>query len=140
MNVFSQIFKQPRAHKIILTVLTNLLILDLIISGLIFIASTLFDIPQIDATFLRLGYPLYLIPLIGIIKLITVVAILKGTFWRKFAHAGLVFLFLIAFYSHIRAGDGLALSLPPLFALFLNISSFVFWKKTSSKRKFKSAD
>lgn len=98
-------------------------------AGLAFIASSLMEVPQITETFLHLGYPLYLVPLLGIIKLTAVAALLRGKVWREWAHVGLFFMFLLAFYSHISAGDGITGSFPALLALMLNLISYTTWKK-----------
>lgn len=57
-----------------------------------------------------LGYPLYLLPFIGVAKLFGVAAILLRVPWRikEWAYAGFAFDSLGAVYSHISVGDALS--------------------------------
>lgn len=64
--------------------------------------------------FRHLGYPQYLLPFLGVAKLLGVAAILQPWFPRlkEWAYAGLVFDLIGAFYSHLSVGD------PPSFWIF----------------------
>ncbi|WP_309487761.1 DoxX family protein [Bacillus sp. SD075] len=65
------------------------------------------SVPDADALFNHLGYPTYLLPFIGIAKLLGVVAILIPGFPRikEWAYAGFVFDLTGAMYSSISVGD-----------------------------------
>lgn len=64
-------------------------------------------IPEAVEIFKHLGYPEYLLPFIGIAKLLAVAAILAPGFskLKEWAYAGLVFDLIGALYSHISVGD-----------------------------------
>ena len=92
------------------------------------------QIPDAVAIFKHLGYPTYLLPFIGIAKILGVIAILVPGFPRlkEWAYAGLVFDLIGALYSHIRVGD------PPsgwafaVIGLLLVTGSYVFYRKKLS--------
>lgn len=65
------------------------------------------SVPDAVALFDHLGYPAYLLPFIGIAKLLGVVAILTPGFPRikEWAYAGFVFDLSGAMYSSISVGD-----------------------------------
>ena len=64
-------------------------------------------VPDAVALFDHLGYPSYLLPFLGIAKLLGIAAILVPGFPRvkEWAYAGLVFDLLGAMYSSIAVGD-----------------------------------
>lgn len=84
-------------------IFTGLLVL---LMGMGAITDVLFD-PQAVALFDHLGYPAYLLPFIGVAKLLGVVAILVPGFPRikEWAYAGFVFDLTGAMYSSIAVGD-----------------------------------
>lgn len=63
--------------------------------------------PSAIAVFNHLGYPAYLVPFIGVAKLLGVIAILVPGFPRikEWAYAGLVIDLTGAFYSSVAVGD-----------------------------------
>ena len=68
------------------------------------------DVLQLPAAvdiFKHLGFPPYLLPFIGVAKILGVVVILLPMFQnlKEWAYAGLVFDLIGAFYSHISVGD-----------------------------------
>jgi uncharacterized membrane protein YphA (DoxX/SURF4 family) len=65
------------------------------------------SVPEAVALFNHLGYPTYLLPFLGIAKLLGVVAILIPGFPRikEWAYAGFVFDLTGAMYSSISVGD-----------------------------------
>ncbi|WP_229248960.1 DoxX family protein [Dyadobacter sandarakinus] len=64
--------------------------------------------PEALTHVMHLGYPAYIVPFLGIAKLLGVIAILVPGFPRikEWAYAGLFFDLAGALYSHIAAGDG----------------------------------
>ena len=89
------------------------------------------QIPDAVAIFKHLGYPTYLLPFIGIAKILGVVAILVPGFQRlkEWAYAGLVFDLIGALYSHISVGDppsGWAFAVVGLLLVF---GSYFFYRK-----------
>jgi uncharacterized membrane protein YphA (DoxX/SURF4 family) len=82
----------------------------------------------------HLGYPTYLLPFIGIAKILGVIAILVPGFPRlkEWAYAGLVFDLVGAFYSHIAVGDPVTMWLPSVIALLFVIGSYFFYHRKRS--------
>lgn len=78
-----------------------------------------------------LGYPLYLIPFIGIAKVLGVIAILIPGFSRlkEWAYAGLFFDLIGATYSIISVGAGAAGWGFMILPIALGILSYIFYQK-----------
>jgi len=76
----------------------------------------------------HLGYPIYLLTLLGIWKLLGVVALLipKFPLLKEWAYAGLFFLTTGAIYSHIASGESVSEILPALLLLLLTAISWFF--------------
>ncbi len=74
----------------------------------------------------KLGYPAYLMALLGVWKILAVAALLapRFTLIKEWAYAGVVFLTTGAIYSHIAAHDALVEILPSLLLLVLAIISW----------------
>lgn len=90
--------------------------------------------PQGEEVLLHLGYPLYLMPFLGALKILAAVAILQTGFSavKEWAYAGFAFNCLGAFVSRLVAGDsGLDLFFPWIFFLFGAVP-YVLWKKASA--------
>lgn len=92
------------------------------------------DVLQIPAAvdlFTHLGYPAYLLPFIGIAKILGVVAVLIPGIntLKEWAYAGLVFDLIGALYSHISVGDPPANWVLPVVGLLLVSGSYFFYRK-----------
>ncbi|HMM81066.1 MAG TPA: DoxX family protein [Pyrinomonadaceae bacterium] len=74
----------------------------------------------------KLGYPAYLMILLGFWKILAVVALLVPKFplVKEWAYAGVVFLMTGAIYSHIAAHDPAVEILPGLLLLVLAVISW----------------
>lgn len=116
-------------------IFTILLVLPLLGSGVGFCIAP----PPVVSGITHLGYPAYLIPFLGIAKLLGVAAILAGRFpkVKEWAYAGFVFDLIGAAYSHIRSGDR-AEALAPLVILSFAVLSYLFWKRLGSIGKTSS--
>jgi hypothetical protein len=81
--------------------------------------------PQIMAEFARLGYPSYFPKILGVAKLLGVIALLlPGTgLLKEWACAGFTLTFVSAFVSHLSCGDG-PKCLPALIALAILLVSY----------------
>lgn len=79
----------------------------------------------------HLGYPAYLLPFLGVAKLLGVVAILTPGFprIREWAYAGFVFDLTGAVYSSISVGDPVSSWLPVLIGFGLIAGSYIFYHK-----------
>ncbi|CEG31983.1 DoxX family protein [Peribacillus simplex] len=89
--------------KIIYWIFTGLLVALMVLGSI----PDIMSVPDAVALFNHLGYPTYLLPFIGIAKLLGVVAILIPGFPRikEWAYAGFVFDLTRAMYSSISVGD-----------------------------------
>ena len=74
----------------------------------------------------HLGYPLYLLTILGIRKILGVIALLVPRFplVKEWAYAGFFFAMSGAFVSHLAVGDGLTDVLPALVLLILVVFSW----------------
>lgn len=56
----------------------------------------------------RIGYPAYIVPFLGVAKILGIIAILVPKYPRlkEWAYAGITYDLIGAFYSHIAFGDG----------------------------------
>lgn len=74
-----------------------------------------------------LGYPLYLLPFLGVAKLLGVLAVVVPgrPILKEWAYAGFTFDLLGAAYSHAQSGDGAAGIAPPLVILVILVLSYV---------------
>ena len=80
------------------------------------------------ALFRDLGYPLYFLTLMGIWKLLGVVAILlpKLPLLKEWTYAGFFFSMTGALYSHIVSGSTMGEIFPPILLLVLTTTSWYF--------------
>jgi uncharacterized membrane protein YphA (DoxX/SURF4 family) len=86
--------------------------------------------PQIVEGVTHLGYPLYLVTLLGIWKVLGVLAILAPGLPRlkEWAYAGFAFQLTGAAFSHLAAGEGSPI--PPLALLALGVASWALRPET----------
>ena len=85
----------------------------------------------------HLGYPMYLLIIVGIAKLLGAVSILQNKFTtiKEWAYAGFAINFIGAFASRAFVGDGMSLLIPPLIALVIMFIPYILWKKLASNVK-----
>jgi uncharacterized membrane protein YphA (DoxX/SURF4 family) len=76
----------------------------------------------------HLGYPVYLLTILGVWKISGVVAILIPKFPRlkEWAYAGFFFVMTGAIVSHIVSGDPVYYTFPALLLLLLTLASWYF--------------
>src|SRR5664279_1288092 len=76
----------------------------------------------------HLGYPVYLLTLLGIWKILGVVALLVPKFplLKEWAYAGFFFIMSGTIYSHIASGDSVSAIFPSLLLLILTVLSWHF--------------
>lgn len=74
----------------------------------------------------NLGYPLYLLTILGVWKILGVVAVLipKFPLLKEWAYAGFFFAMSGAFVSHLVVGESFAESLPSLILLSVTVLSW----------------
>ena len=95
------------------------------------------QIPAAVATFKHLGFPPYLVPFIGLAKILGVVVILFPMFQnlKEWAYAGLVFDLIGALYSHISVGDRPRDWIFAIVGLLLLLSSYALYRWKELPRK-----
>ncbi len=76
----------------------------------------------------HLGYPVYFLTLLGIWKILGVVAVLipKFPLLKEWAYAGFFFVMSGAIFSHIASGDPVSEIFPSLLLLILTVVSWYF--------------
>ena len=81
----------------------------------------------VKETLVRLGYPSYLGPLLGVFKLLGVAALLIPGFpiLKEWAYAGFTFDLIGAFVSHLAAGDPGGEAFPPVAILGIMLASYL---------------
>lgn len=78
--------------------------------------------------FAHLGYPSYLLTILGVWKILGVVAVLipKFPLLKEWAYAGFFFAMSGAVFSHLAAGDGAKEFFGPVLLLLLTAASWYF--------------
>jgi uncharacterized membrane protein YphA (DoxX/SURF4 family) len=113
--------------KIVYWIVTGLMAAFMLMASI----PDVLQIPEAVAVFKHLGYPTYLLPFIGIAKILGVITILVPGFPRlkEWAYAGLVFDLIGALYSHISVGDPPSNWIFPIIGLLLVVGSYVFHRR-----------
>lgn len=120
-------FVTGKARKIIYWIATIWLVLGMLATG----SGQIFGMKAgqggIDMI-THLGYPVYLLTILGIWKILGVIAVLipKFPLLKEWAYAGFFFVMTGAIYSHIAVGDSVIAILPSLLLLTLAILSWYF--------------
>jgi hypothetical protein len=113
-----------KRNKIIYWVSTLWLSLGMLSTGIVQLIKMEAEV----SNFTQLGYPVYLLSILGIWKILGVVAVLMPKFplLKEWAYAGFFFSMSGAVVSHIIVGDGLNEIFPPLLLLLLTMVSWYF--------------
>lgn len=100
------------------------LALGMLSSGIVQLLSMKEDVDFI----IRLGYPVYFLTILGIWKILGVVALLipKVPLVKEWAYAGFFFAMSGAAYSHIASGNSVTEIFPPFLLLILTVVSWYF--------------
>ena len=111
-------------NKIIYWIATILLAFGMLASGV----SQLLHVKEMDELIAHVGYPMYFMNIIGVWKVVGVIAILIPGFklLKEWAYAGFFFLMTGALISHLIIGDGGKAILGPLFQTIFIILSWYF--------------
>ena len=115
--------------KIIYWVFTGLMTAFLLLGSFLDLSHD----KEAEALIAHLGYPLYFVTFIGVVRLLGVVAVLVPGFpiVKEWAYAGLVFDMLGAIYSHIATGDPIGAWMPAFIGLVLVVGSYIFYHRKS---------
>jgi hypothetical protein len=89
------------------------------------------EAPRMTQTITELGYPIYVMKILGVAKLLGAAAILYGRIplLKEWAYAGFTFDVIGAFASHIAAGDPFYIALVPLVFFAVQLVSYLLWKR-----------
>lgn len=113
-----------KQNKIIYWIATIWLSLGMLSTGIV----QLIQMDEEVESFSTLGYPGYLLTLLGVWKILGVVAVLIPKFpvLKEWAYAGFFFAMSGAIISHIASVDPMAEVFPPLLLLILTVVSWYF--------------
>ncbi|MCA0366216.1 MAG: DoxX family protein [Bacteroidetes bacterium] len=116
-----------KRNKIIYWVATLWLALGMVSTGIVQIIHLEEEVKKMSA----LGYPLYFLTIIGIWKLLGVVAVLipRYPLVKEWAYAGFVFVTTGAIFTHLAVGDSLIELFGPTLLLILTVISWIFRPK-----------
>lgn len=113
-----------RRNKIIYWITTVWLSLGMVSTAIV----QLMKVEEETTAFKNLGYPFYLMTIIGIWKILGVIAVLlpKTPLLKEWAYAGFFFVMTGALFSHIIVGDSFGEIFPSILLLILTIVSWYF--------------
>ena len=79
----------------------------------------------------QMGYPLYLMPFLSVLKLLGVAALLQDKFKtiKEWAFAGFAFTLIGATVSHAAINDKVAFIIMPVVFLAILFALYYFWRK-----------
>ncbi|WP_423148399.1 DoxX family protein [Rubrolithibacter danxiaensis] len=113
-----------KRNKIIYWIATLWLALGMLSTGIV----QLLKLKEETAMMSHLGYPLYFLTILGIWKILGVVAILipKFPLLKEWTYAGFFFAMSGAVFSHLALGDGAKEFFGPVLLLVLTMLSWYF--------------
>lgn len=113
-----------KRNKIIYWISTLWLALGMASTGIVQLSKTKDETDLMT----HLGYPLYLLTILGIWKILGVIALLipKFTLVKEWVYAGFFFAMSGAIFSYIAIGDPVSKIFPPLLLLALTVVSWYF--------------
>ncbi len=119
-----------KRNKIIYWIATAWLALGMLSTGIVQLLKVKDEIELMN----RLSYPLYLLTILGIWKMLGVVAVLipKFPLLKEWAYAGFFFAMSGAVFSHLAVGDAAKEYFGPVLLLIL---TFVSWYFRPADRK-----
>ena len=117
-----------KRDKIIYWIATIWLSLGMLSTGVVQLFKIKGDSPGSVDSMSHLGYPVYFVTILGICKILGVVALLipKFPLLKEWAYAGFFFMMSGAIFTHIAAGNSISEIFPSLLLLVLIIISWYF--------------
>ncbi|MGL4610956.1 MAG: DoxX family protein [Trueperaceae bacterium] len=114
-----------KRNKIIYWAITGFLAFGMLAQGVSQIVHTQ---GYVDTIMVQLGYPSYFLTIIGVWKLLGVIAILMPRFnlLKEWAYAGFFFVMSGALVSHLASGAPILATVPALILLVLIVLSWYF--------------
>jgi hypothetical protein len=107
-----------KTNKIIFWAATGIVSAMMLMSSSMYLTKN----PQLTEGFKTLGYPMYMLYILGLAKLLAAIGLLQPMFpkVREWTYAGLAFTFIGAIWSH--AATGTAFVMPLVFLVVLAVS------------------
>jgi len=117
-----------KRNKIIYWIATIWLSLGMLSTGAVQLLKIKGDGPGSVDTMTHLGYPVYFVTILGVYKILGVVAVLIPRFplVKEWAYAGFFFMMSGAVLTHIAAGNSISEMFPSLLLLILTLVSWYF--------------
>ena len=117
-----------KRNKIIYWIATIWLSLGMLSTGTVQLLKLKGDGPGSLDSMTHLGYPAYFVTILGIAKILGVVALLipKYPLLKEWAYAGFFFMMSGAVFTHIAAGNSMSEIFPSLLLLILIVISWYF--------------
>jgi hypothetical protein len=117
-----------KRNKIIYWIATIWLSLGMLSTGAVQLLKIKGDGPGSVDTMTHLGYPVYFVTILGVYKILGVVAVLIPRFplVKEWAYAGFFFMMSGAVLTHIAAGNSISEMFPSLLLLILILVSWYF--------------
>lgn len=117
---------QPKTLKTAYWIATGLFALLLVMDGLGGVMRAEAGVEALQ----HLGYPLYLLPMTGVAKILAAVAILQNRFRviKEWAFAGFAISCYGAFWSRAAVGDGVELLAFPVAFFLIMLVPYILWK------------
>lgn len=113
-----------KRNKIFYWIATLWLALGMTVTGVVQLIKMKEEVDMMN----HLGYPIYFLIILGIWKILGVIALLipKFTLLKEWAYAGFFFAMSGAVFSHLACGDALVALFGPTLLLVLTIVSWYF--------------
>ena len=117
-----------KRDKIIYWIATIWLSLGMISTGTVQLLKLKGNGPGSLDSMTQLGYPAYFVTILGISKILGVIALLipKFPLVKEWAYAGFFFMMSGAIFTHIAAGNSIGEIFPSLLLLILTVISWYF--------------
>jgi|SRR6266487_1969168 len=117
-----------KTNKIIYWIATIWLSLGMLSTGAVQLFKVKGDGPGSVDSMTHLGYPVYFVTILGIYKILGVVALLipKFPLLKEWAYAGFFFMMSGAVFTHIVASNSMSEIFPSLLLLILTVVSWYF--------------
>ena len=117
-----------KRNKITYWIATIWLSLGMVSTGVVQLLKQKGNGPGSLESMTHLGYPVYFVTLLGIAKILGVIALLipKFPLLKEWAYAGFFFMMSGAIFTHIAAGNSISEIFPSLLLLILTVVSWYF--------------
>lgn len=118
---------KPKTIKITYWIITGLFLLTMLMDAIGGLTHQQAGIDNIT----HLGYPVYILTMMGTAKILGVLAILQTRYTaiKEWAYAGFTISFLGALWSRLAMGDALGLVIPSVIMLAFMFVSYYFWRR-----------